>query len=269
MYARNSATHACTQQDLFLSAQDPAIKDRHWCQLMEATGVQLEVNDNTTLSELLTINLHKFEDEVRTIVSKACTELKIDSDLTKLASVWDNLVFTYEEHGRTGITLLRATDDVSNTLEESQTKIQDMLGNRDNSFFIDSINYWHKNLSTVENVMSLWFEIQRVWINLETIFCLCDDIRVMLPEDTQGFFEVEEDFKKVLSELCQTPSVLVTCTSDPERGKQLADIRERLASCEKALSEYLETKRLSFPRFYFVSVVDLMDIVSNGKRNLT
>lgn len=34
--------------------------------------------------------------------------------------------------------------------------------------------------------------------------------------------------------------------------------------CEKKLQDYLETKRLAFPRFYFVAAADLLDILSKG-----
>jgi hypothetical protein len=36
----------------------------------------------------------------------------------------------------------------------------------------------------------------------------------------------------------------------------------------KALAEYLETKHLAFPRFYFASSADLLDILSNGNHPL-
>lgn len=53
-------------------------------------------------------------------------------------------------------------------------------------------------------------------------------------------------------------------TNQPDVLKQLELLQKELAVCEKALADYLETKRLAFPRFYFVSSVDLLDILSNG-----
>merc|ERR1712155_311286 len=57
-------------------------------------------------------------------------------------------------------------------------------------------------------------------------------------------------------------------TSRPRLGEQLEVIQSQLSLCEKALAEYLETKRLAFPRFYFSSSADLLDILSNGNQPL-
>ena len=39
------------------------------------------MSDETNLSDLLSLNLHKFEDEVRTIVDKATKELNMEKTL--------------------------------------------------------------------------------------------------------------------------------------------------------------------------------------------
>ena len=46
--------------------------------------------------------------------------------------------------------------------------------------------------------------------------------------------------------------------------EKLEGLQSELTICEKTLAEYLEIKRLAFPRFYFVSTADLLDILSNG-----
>ncbi len=46
--------------------------------------------------------------------------------------------------------------------------------------------------------------------------------------------------------------------------RQLLSVSERLDLCKRALTEFLEGKRRAFPRFYFVSEADLLDILANG-----
>ena len=48
--------------------QNKAIKERHWQELMKATGVKFSIHDGTKFSDMLTLNLHKFEDEVEKIL---------------------------------------------------------------------------------------------------------------------------------------------------------------------------------------------------------
>ena len=64
-------------------------------------------------------------------------------------------------------------------------------------------------------------------------------------------------------DISQTKVVLDACTQ-PGLYERLDALQTDLVICEKALAEYLETKRLAFPRFYFVSSADLLDILSNG-----
>lgn len=65
--------------------------------------------------------------------------------------------------------------------------------------------------------------------------------------------------------MSKTPNV-VKGTNKEGLAEKLDSLQKDLVLCEKALAEYLETKRLAFPRFYFVSSADLLDILSNGNQ---
>ncbi len=73
--------------------QNPAIRERHWQELMKATGVVFSMNEGTTFKDLLDLNLHNFEDEVKGIVDKAVKESAMEKTLKELDNTWRDMKF--------------------------------------------------------------------------------------------------------------------------------------------------------------------------------
>ena len=62
----NDVKNMMTSLRAVTELQNPSIRERHWQELMKATGVTFTMDDGTTFSDMLRLNLHKFEDEVTT-----------------------------------------------------------------------------------------------------------------------------------------------------------------------------------------------------------
>ncbi|GAB0197572.1 dynein axonemal heavy chain 17 [Grus japonensis] len=259
----NSVKNMITSLHAMNELQNPAIRDRHWQELMQATQVNFTMSEDTTLADLLQLNLHRFEDEVRGIVDKAMKELGMEKVLNTLDTTWATMRFEHEPHARTGIVLLKSDEALIETLEDNQVQLQNLMPSKYLAFFLQEVLGWQQKLSTADSIISIWFEVQRTWSHLESIFIGSEDIRSQLPEDSKHFDSIDQDFKKLMADAVKTPNV-IEATNKPGLYDKLEALQKRLALCEKALAEYLETKRLAFPRFYFVSSADLLDILSHG-----
>jgi Dynein heavy chain, N-terminal region 2 len=45
---------------------------------------------------------------------------------------------------------------------------------------------------------------------------------------------------------------------------KLEDINKELGKCQKGLNDFISSKRRVFPRFYFLTMEELLDILANG-----
>eukprot|EP00755_Sulcionema_specki_P014456 Sspe_Gene.56717::Locus_31184_Transcript_1_1_Confidence_1.000_Length_4789::g.56717::m.56717/K10408/DNAH; dynein heavy chain, axonemal len=151
--------------------RNPAMRDRHWRQLLKRCDVDPNAidpeADNFSLQDLLSLQLHRFEDDVSNIVEKAQKELQIERGLEKVATYWDHEArFEYEFDTGLSTHLLGPIDDIVEVLEEHLNALQAMQSNRFVEEFADSVGKWQRNLGMVESSMVKWMELQKMWKNL-------------------------------------------------------------------------------------------------------
>lgn len=96
------------------------------------------------------------------------------------------------------------------------------------------------------------------------IFAGSADIKHLLPVESSRFANIQSEFLTVMKKVFKSPFVL-DVLNIPGIQKSLERLAELLNRIQKALGEYLERERASFPRFYFVGDEDLLEIIGNSK----
>ena len=243
----------------------PGMRPRHWNELMEATGTTFSLPSETPdmrLREILSLGLHKFGNEVEEITDKAVKEAKQEETLKNLEVTWDAVVFVSNMYKETDVPLVKLGDDDFELLEADQLTLQGMVASRYTHFKEES-SKWQEWLVTVSEVNQILSEIQRMWSYLEPLFIGSDEVKKELPTDAKRFATIDAQVRQILKKCAQMKNVKNACTQSGLLGK-LESLQNEQEICKKSLSDFLDGKRRLFPRFYFTSEADLLDILSNG-----
>jgi len=115
----------------------------------------------------------------------------------------------------------------------------------------------------LSEIIEQWLNCQRNWMYLEPIFS-SDDIMKQLPAEGQKFKACDRQWRKYLKIVNDNPNCL-EFGKTPDLLAIFAQSYNTLEQVQKGLSDYLETKRQSFARFYFLSNEELLEILSQTK----
>ena len=98
---------------------------------------------------------------------------------------------------------------------------------------------------------------------LENIFS-AEDIQKQLPEENKKFVVVDKFWKDIMMKTNKRPLVYDCCASEDLLRKFQKNNKE-LEEIQKKMEDYLEVKRSAFPRFYFLSNDELLEILSQTR----
>lgn len=183
--------------------------------------------------------------------------------LQQLDERWAGIEWLMDPYKDTDVPLLKMQEEDFEALEADQLAVQGMMASRYLAQFEAEVTRWQQELATTNDVFLLLQEIQRTWSYLEPLFIHSDEVKRELPEDAVRFAGIDVDVKALLKEAWAARNIKGSCNAEG-LVKRLESIQELLDICKKSLADFLDGRRRQFPRYYFTSEADLLDILSNG-----
>ncbi|EMD41600.1 dynein heavy chain protein 1 [Gelatoporia subvermispora B] len=246
-----------------------ALKDRHWKQLFKVLRVPSQISLNLmSLGNVYDLDLRKNENTIKEVIVQAQGEMALEEYIKQVKEIWTNYTLdlvNYQNRCR----LIRGWDDLFNKCSENLNSLTAMKLSPYYKVFEEeaSAGSWEEKLNRIHVLFDVWIDVQRQWVYLEGIFSGSADIKHLLPVESARFQNINTEFLAVMKKVYKSPFV-IDVMNIPGIQKSLERLADLLNKIQKALGEYLERERASFPRFYFVGDEDLLEIIGNSKEIL-
>ncbi|CAH0554579.1 unnamed protein product [Brassicogethes aeneus] len=220
---------------------------------------QLLLNDWLNVSENIKVNFKQLE----AISKKAASEIVIRQALNELDQ-WDTqakfLLIEHKDSKNKDIMLIKEFKELLNKIGHNQSLLQSVKNSTDNRSFSDKTVLWENKLTDLEFYVTSLAQVQRKWLYLEPIFS-----SGTLANEKQRFDRIDRDVRNILNFIQKDSHLNALCRFSNLRSL-LDTITDQLARCQNSLNNFLSEKRNKFPRFYFLSDEDLLEVVGQSTK---
>ena len=249
--------------------------DRHWKAFKKILGQDFEVNDEMKLETLWGFKIFggEFKEQIEELTEKATQERKIETDLQKIKEQWSSIEFECTDlELKDGLfKTLKMNDENLEMLDDHQLLIQSIASNKYLAYYEQEVLKWQKGLASVNETIRLLSEVQKTWSFLINLFIYSEEVKKELPKESHDFIKIDQDVKEIL-QFGSKMSNIFEFSNTEVKGHLVMTLLENifndLNSCQKGLNNFIAQKRKVFPRFYFLTMEELLDILANGNNPL-
>ena len=255
--------------------------DRHWNEVRALFDEDFAVDESLKLERLWNVGIFdpKSKEQIEEITLKADNEQKIDKNLREVDSKWKSVKFDIiplqskmQHKDQKPDVILKMSDEDFEKLEQDQLLIQNISASKYMTHFEETVLEWQKGLAAINETMKLLSEVQKTWSFLMNLFRYSEEVKQELRTETENFAKIDREVQSIIGiasdKRRKNPDIILNfCRDEYEENTVLAKLQQvhiDLNQCQKGLNNFIAEKRKVFPRFYFLTMEELLDILANG-----
>jgi len=241
-----------------------ALEERHWERIEKILSMKGLQTGELPIQTLVDCGATRFSDEFSQISVEAENEKTLLSMIEDILIEWSTVKFEIISLTDSNVLTLGGLSEITEVLDDSLVKCSTIRGSRYVGPIKLRVDKTIAVLNKVGKIIEYVSSVQKQWLYLKNIF-KDSDIQRQLSNDYKIFHEVEKEFKIWVLNVRDKPRVYAIAAQGDEPIKMLMGWDKNLEIIQRAIEAFLMNKRTEFPRFFFLSNDDLIEILSLGK----
>ncbi|GAW80117.1 dynein heavy chain [Plasmodium gonderi] len=217
------------------------------------------------IKDIINSNLLQKKDDILDICDSAEKEASIEEKINEQYKIWNETCFQFSKWKNRDYACILVGSrviEIQESLEESQILLNNINSTKYSKPFKSKLLLLLNKLSDCSDIVERWIKVQMLWCSMESVFT-SGDIARQMPIESKRFHQIDKDWINIIN-IANESSIVIECCQSSMLKELLPNMQKGLESCQKSLESYLEGKRSKFPRFYFVSNLVLLKILSQG-----
>ena len=242
------------------------LKKEHWKTIRELLNEDFNVfSPNFTLQSLMKFKAISYKKEIEEISTQATRENLLELKITSINDRWKEKKFILKPYKVKGTYILENISEIIQLIDQSFISITTMLEDKYVLPLLSQIESWKKTLRSLELVIEELSLLQSQWKYLVDVFS-STELRKELITEVSRFEGVDKFFVSLMQKMNKSLNPIRFIKG--YRGDLLEQIKHNNKSIEeikKSLIDHLDCKRKDYPRFYFLSTDEILELMLNGQ----
>ncbi|GMH41196.1 hypothetical protein BSKO_09106 [Bryopsis sp. KO-2023] len=240
------------------------MRRRHWSIIFQENSLPEDTDRSQwTLDALLNAGFLEHFDKIAEIADLACKEMAIENVIDTVEKEFKEMGLCMVDHAASGTRILANGPKLLEFLDDGQLKIRNLTTSPNIGPHKKRVFECDSCISDTRRVVSGMCEVQAKWMALAPFFS-GDNVLKELPVEGRNFAIIDTSWRHLIADFGPHPKLIDICQKII-LVPRFQDLSHRLDEVRLRMSDFLMTRRRTFPRFYFLSDNELLNLLVQAK----
>jgi dynein heavy chain len=205
-----------------------------------------------------------FMETIRGVEKAANKEKDTITTMSEISYRYANLSIQVDKHGGSRFMIAQPFDSLFSIIDSDLLAIRTMQASQGMEKFMGLFQNLESKLGTAQSVLYQWENIQKTLISVYKFF-ESEEVRLELSGELKRFRLIEAAYRSIISNAQRYQNLSAMIDLAPDLPNSLEEMLQGLKILIVDVQGWLDNKRVAFPRLFFVSDEELLELVSGSK----